>query len=66
MDNASNCDALADELTRLIQDFRGKTSRTRCFPHTLNLIAKAFLSFFYRQPAKPTKTVKIPKRGKKS
>ena len=40
MDNASNCDVLADELASLIPGFRGKTSRTCCVPHTINLIAK--------------------------
>ena len=40
MDNASNCDVLADELTSLIPGFRGKMSRTRCVPHTVNLIVK--------------------------
>ncbi|KAI5981816.1 hypothetical protein EDD15DRAFT_2182583, partial [Pisolithus albus] len=40
MDNASNCDLLADELTNHIDGFRGKLSRVRCFPHTVNLIVK--------------------------
>ncbi|KAI5989984.1 hypothetical protein EDD15DRAFT_2114400, partial [Pisolithus albus] len=31
MDNASNCDLLADELTNHIDGFRGKLSRVRCF-----------------------------------
>ncbi|KAG1719767.1 uncharacterized protein EDB91DRAFT_1231303 [Suillus paluster] len=58
MDNASNCDATAEHLVTLIDGFRGKLSRSRCFPHTVNLIAKvraehpmqAFISFFFRQP----------------
>jgi len=40
MDNATNCDVLANELAALIPEFRGSASRTRCFPHTVNLIAK--------------------------
>lgn len=50
MDNASNCDSAADHMQKLIPSFQGKASRSRCFPHTVNLIAKALLSFFYRQP----------------
>ncbi|KAG2113622.1 uncharacterized protein F5147DRAFT_571231, partial [Suillus discolor] len=44
MDNASNCDTTADHLQRLIPNFRGQASRLRCFPHTVNLIAKVPLS----------------------
>ncbi|KAI6018853.1 hypothetical protein EDC04DRAFT_2576208, partial [Pisolithus marmoratus] len=40
MDNATNCDILANELAILIPEFCGSASRTRCFPHTVNLIAK--------------------------
>lgn len=40
MDNATNCDVLANELAVLIPEFRGSASRTCCFPHTINLIAK--------------------------
>ncbi|KAI6040769.1 hypothetical protein EDC04DRAFT_2566588, partial [Pisolithus marmoratus] len=40
MDNATNCDVLANELAILIPEFHGSASRTRCFPHTVNLIAK--------------------------
>lgn len=40
MDNASNCDVTADELANLIPGFHGRASRTRCVPHTVNLIAK--------------------------
>ncbi|KAL6299790.1 hypothetical protein BKA93DRAFT_741807 [Sparassis latifolia] len=43
MDNASNCDATATELEPLVDSFRGAMSRTRCFPHTVNLIAKVSL-----------------------
>ena len=40
MDNASNCDTAVDHLGTLIAGFRGRESRTRCFAHTVNLIAK--------------------------
>ncbi|KAK6992134.1 ribonuclease H-like domain-containing protein, partial [Favolaschia claudopus] len=54
MDNASNCDSTATSLAddANIPTYRGALSRTRCFPHTVNLIAKAFLSFFFKQPKK--------------
>ena len=42
MDNASNCDVLADELAVLIPSCRGKDSHTQCFPHTVNLVAKVY------------------------
>jgi hypothetical protein len=80
MDNASNCDSAADHMQELIPSFRGRASHSRCFPHTINLIAKvlsiffvfvpltsscqAFLSFFYRQP-KRKRQVKVTKRGRK-
>lgn len=64
MDNASNCDTTADHLQRLIPNFRGQASRSRCFPHTVNLIVKAFISFFFRQP-KRKKQVKVAQRGRK-
>ena len=40
MDNASNCDATASELTKHIPTFRGALSRSRCMPHVVNLVAK--------------------------
>jgi len=40
MDNTSNCDATATHLGLLTKDFRGGLSRSRCFPHTVNLVAK--------------------------
>lgn len=43
MDNASNCDSTATSLPAHIPTFRGALSRSRCFPHTVNLIAKARL-----------------------
>ena len=53
MDNASNCDTTASELPKYIPSFRGDLSRSRCFPHTVNLVAKVshftviFLSLKY-------------------
>ncbi|GBE89936.1 Putative AC transposase OS=Zea mays PE=2 SV=2 [Sparassis crispa] len=64
MDNASNCDATATELEPLVDSFRGAMSRTHCFPHTVNLIAKAFISFFFRQPKKK-KVVKVAAGSKR-
>jgi hypothetical protein len=62
MDNASNCDVTAAELTHLVPGFRGAISRTRCFAHIINLVAKAFISFFFLQ-SKRKKGVTRPKRG---
>ncbi|KAF8995517.1 hypothetical protein BDZ89DRAFT_892845, partial [Hymenopellis radicata] len=45
-DNASNNDTFTTELKDLENSFRGDESRTRCFAHTVNLIAKAFLRLF--------------------
>ncbi|KAF7969646.1 hypothetical protein HWV62_26741 [Athelia sp. TMB] len=58
MDNASNCDSTATRLGAILPAFRGALSRTRCFPHTVNLVAKAFISFFFRQ-FKCKKAVKV-------
>ncbi|KAF8999055.1 hypothetical protein BDZ89DRAFT_898876, partial [Hymenopellis radicata] len=46
MDNASNNDTLTAELEKLIPSFRGDKQRTRCFAHTINLVARAFLRLF--------------------
>lgn len=40
MDNATNCDKLAEVLPSLLPSFPGKQRRLRCVPHILNLIAK--------------------------
>ncbi|KAF8988141.1 hypothetical protein BDQ17DRAFT_1402226 [Cyathus striatus] len=58
MDNAANCDSLARQLPLHLENFRGMASRTRCFAHIVNLIAKSFISFFFRKPEKK-KTVTI-------
>ena len=42
MDNAANCDTTVVHLSTLIEGFRGQQSRIRCFPHTVNLIAKVY------------------------
>ena len=47
MDNASNCDTAVTELAKLIPSFRGTSVRTRCFAHTVNLVAKVS-SFKFR------------------
>nr|GAT45667.1 predicted protein [Mycena chlorophos] len=52
MDNATNCDTLAVRLADVVPSFKGKKSRTRCTPHTVNLIAKAFISFFFKPSKK--------------
>ncbi|KAJ6632313.1 hypothetical protein B0H10DRAFT_2251506, partial [Mycena sp. CBHHK59/15] len=39
-------------------------SRTRCFPHTVNLIAKAFILFFFKQPKKKTQAKVTPGKRK--
>nr|GAT43317.1 predicted protein [Mycena chlorophos] len=44
-DNASNNDAMVEELEDLIKGF-SKTRQTRCFLHIINLIAKSFLRQF--------------------
>ncbi|KAF9001212.1 hypothetical protein BDZ89DRAFT_894175, partial [Hymenopellis radicata] len=46
MDNAYNNDTLTTKLGELIATFDGDSQRTRCFAHTLNLVAKAFLRLF--------------------
>jgi hypothetical protein len=40
MDNASNCDTMADQVAKEIPSFAGKQARIRCLPHTINLMAK--------------------------
>jgi hypothetical protein len=40
MDNAANCDTLAEELAKLLPHFKGSKWRIRCLLHILNLIAK--------------------------
>lgn len=40
MDNASNCNKLAELLPDYIPTFQGTDARLRCLTHILNLVAK--------------------------
>ncbi|KAG1797937.1 hypothetical protein EV424DRAFT_1271678, partial [Suillus variegatus] len=45
-DNASANDTLTTELAKRVQSFGGELSRTRCFLHIVNLIAKSIIRQF--------------------
>jgi hypothetical protein len=45
-DNASNNDAMVRELSMMIPTFGGTASHTRCFLHTVNLVAKSLIREF--------------------
>ncbi|KAH7917203.1 hypothetical protein BV22DRAFT_986041, partial [Leucogyrophana mollusca] len=45
-DNASVNDAMVDALADLLPEFPGCANQTRCFSHTLNLVAKSIISLF--------------------
>ncbi|TFK80195.1 hypothetical protein K466DRAFT_444597, partial [Polyporus arcularius HHB13444] len=45
-DNATNNDTLTDTLSAALPEFQGSFSRTRCFLHILNIVAKAILKQF--------------------
>jgi hypothetical protein len=45
-DNASNNDTMIEELKDLVAAFAGEASRTRCFAHIINLIAKSVIKQF--------------------
>ena len=50
MDNATNCDKLAEILPTYVPTFEGDHGRVRCLAHIFNLIAKASLThveYFY-------------------
>jgi hypothetical protein len=51
-DNASNNDTMAKELGYLVAAFDGEASRTRCFAHIINLIAKSMIKQFNIPKAK--------------
>ncbi|KAG2088934.1 uncharacterized protein F5147DRAFT_561336, partial [Suillus discolor] len=45
-DNASSNDMLTTELAKCMDSFGGALSRTRCFLHIVNLIAKSIIKLF--------------------
>jgi len=45
-DNASNNNVMVDKLAMLIPEFEGEASHTRCFLHTINLVAKSLIREF--------------------
>ena len=51
-DNASNNDSMIKYLSDTIDDFPGPANQTRCFVHTINLIAKSILKPFDAQKTK--------------
>ncbi|KAF5352607.1 hypothetical protein D9756_006312 [Leucocoprinus leucothites] len=57
MDNAANCDKLAVHLLTYIPTFHGPKMHVQCIAHILNLIAKAFMSFFFKKSAKKTNAI---------
>lgn len=48
-DNASNNDSMVRYLSNALDDFPGRANQTRCFVHTINLIAKSILKSFDTQ-----------------
>lgn len=58
MDNASNCDAMATQLSLVVPSFKGANSRVRCMNHIINLTAKAFISLYFLK-VKRKKVVKV-------
>lgn len=45
-DNASNNNVMVDKLAALVPEFAGEASHTRCFLHTVNLVAKSLIREF--------------------
>ncbi|KAG1831813.1 hypothetical protein EV424DRAFT_1272437, partial [Suillus variegatus] len=45
-DNASNNNVMIEDLAALVPEFAGSASHTRCFLHTINLIAKSLIREF--------------------
>ena len=45
-DNATNNDAMIEELANLLDDFPGPANQTRCFTHVLNLVVKSIIRQF--------------------
>ncbi|KAF5345225.1 hypothetical protein D9756_011482 [Leucocoprinus leucothites] len=54
MDNAANCNKLVELLPWYIPTFQGPQARMWCMAHILNLIAKMFISFFFKKGRKKT------------
>jgi len=52
MDNASNCNKLAELLSDHIPTFQGMNARLRCLAHIINLIAKVTIIFIIKQLSK--------------
>ncbi|KAG2085760.1 uncharacterized protein F5147DRAFT_527213, partial [Suillus discolor] len=44
--NASNNNMMVDKLVMLVPKFTGEASHTRCFLHTMNLVAKSLICEF--------------------
>ncbi|KAI0045690.1 hypothetical protein FA95DRAFT_1543462 [Auriscalpium vulgare] len=65
MDNAGNCNTTATETGVLLASFRGAASRTRCFPHIVNLIAKANVHFLLLQGKAKVSAGTKRKRGQR-
>ncbi|KAF5345585.1 hypothetical protein D9756_011054 [Leucocoprinus leucothites] len=57
MDNAANCDKLAVHLPTYIPIFCGPKMCVQCIAHILNLIAKTFMSFFFKKLANKTNAI---------
>ncbi|KAG1745068.1 uncharacterized protein EDB91DRAFT_1037560, partial [Suillus paluster] len=45
-DNASNNDTMIRELSDKVLEFGGAVTHTRCFLHTVNLVAKSLIRKF--------------------
>ena len=55
-DNASNNDSMIQYLGNTLDDFPGSDNQTRCFVHTVNLIAKSILKPFDTRKTKKTQS----------
>ena len=51
-DNASNNDAMVEQLAFQLRNFEGEFHRVRCFAHIINLVAKSLLRQFDVREAK--------------
>ena len=45
-DNASNNNVMVDKLADTLPSFPGRANHTRCFLHTINLVAKTLIKEF--------------------